>query len=55
VPLAAKLIVVLVVAYALRKYRGHMDDLFGSLSDDNVRRIRRQNSRKISVIIGNPP
>jgi predicted helicase len=25
------------------------------LSDDNVRRIRRQNSRKISVIIGNPP
>jgi predicted helicase len=32
-----------------------MDDLFGSLSDDNVRRIRRQNSRKISVIIGNPP
>ena len=41
--------------YALRKYRGHMDDLFGSLSDDNVRRIRRQNSRRISVIIGNPP
>jgi predicted helicase len=41
--------------YALRKYRGHMDDLFGSVSDDNVRRIRRQNSRKISVIIGNPP
>jgi len=41
--------------YALRKYRGHMDDLFGALSDDNVRRIRRQNSRKISVIIGNPP
>jgi predicted helicase len=41
--------------YALRKHRGHMDDLFGSLSDDNVRRIRRQNSRKISVIIGNPP
>jgi predicted helicase len=41
--------------YALRKYRGHMDDLFGSMSDDNVRRIRRQNGRKISVIIGNPP
>ena len=41
--------------YALRKYRGHTDDLFGSVSDDNVRRIRRQNSRKISVIIGNPP
>ena len=41
--------------YALRKYRGHMDDLFGAVSDDNVARIRRQNSRKISVIIGNPP
>ena len=41
--------------YALRKYRGHMDDLFGAVSDENVRRIRRQNSRKISVIIGNPP
>src|SRR3990172_7045909 len=41
--------------FALRKYRGHMDDLFGAVTDDNVRRIRRQNSRKISVIIGNPP
>ncbi len=41
--------------YALRKHRGHMDSLFGSLSDDNVKRIRAQNSRTISVIIGNPP
>jgi predicted helicase len=41
--------------YALRKYRGHMDDLFGSVSGDNMRRIRVQNSRRISVIIGNPP
>ncbi|MDA8128658.1 MAG: N-6 DNA methylase [Betaproteobacteria bacterium] len=41
--------------YALRKHAGHMDDLFGSVSDDNVRRIRVQNSRRISVIIGNPP
>ena len=32
-----------------------MDDLFGAVSDENVARIRRQNSRKISVIIGNPP
>ena len=32
-----------------------MDDLFGSVSEDNVRRIRRQNSRKLTVIIGNPP
>jgi predicted helicase len=39
----------------LRKYAGHMDDLFGSVSEENVGRIRRQNSRKISVIIGNPP
>jgi predicted helicase len=30
-------------------------DLFGSVSEENVARIRRQNSRKISVIIGNPP
>jgi predicted helicase len=40
---------------ALRKHRGHIDDLFGGVSDDNVRRIRQQNSRRISVIIGNPP
>jgi predicted helicase len=39
----------------LRKYVGHMDDLFGSVSEENVGRIRRQNNRKISVIIGNPP
>src|SRR6266849_9265509 len=32
-----------------------MDSLFGSLSDDNVKRIRTQNSRTISVIVGNPP
>lgn len=41
--------------YALRKHAGHMDDLFGSVSDDNIKRIRVQNSRRISVIIGNPP
>lgn len=41
--------------YALRKHAGHMDDLFGSVSDDNVKRIRVQNSRRISIIIGNPP
>ena len=39
----------------LRKYAGHMDDLFGSVSEENVGRIRRQNGRKISVVIGNPP
>ncbi len=30
-------------------------DLFGSVSAENVARIKRQNSKKISVIIGNPP
>ncbi len=39
----------------LRKYFGHVDNLFGSVSEENVARIRRQNKRKISVIIGNPP
>jgi predicted helicase len=29
--------------------------LFGSVSEENVARIKRQNRRKISVIIGNPP
>jgi predicted helicase len=41
--------------FALRKQRGHMDSLFGSVSDENVERIRAQNQRTISVIIGNPP
>jgi predicted helicase len=30
-------------------------DLLGGISPENMERIRRQNSRKISVIIGNPP
>ncbi len=34
---------------------GSTQDLFGSVSEENVVRIKRQNSRKISVIIGNPP
>lgn len=34
---------------------GHQHDLFGGLSDENVARVNRQNKRKISVIIGNPP
>jgi predicted helicase len=29
--------------------------LFGGVSQENVERIKRQNARKISVIIGNPP
>ncbi|MDP1700565.1 MAG: type ISP restriction/modification enzyme [Aestuariivirga sp.] len=33
----------------------HVGDLFGALSDENIERVKRQNRRKISVIIGNPP
>ena len=32
-----------------------MRHLFGGVSEENVERIKRQNKRKISVIIGNPP
>lgn len=39
----------------LRKHAGHVDDLFGSVTDINIKRIREQNSRRISVVIGNPP
>jgi predicted helicase len=41
--------------YGLRKHKGHMDDMFGSMTDVNVRRIRSQNHKRISVIMGNPP
>lgn len=40
---------------ALGIHSGHQFDLLGSLSDANIERIKRQNRRKISVIIGNPP
>ncbi|MFD2780821.1 N-6 DNA methylase [Novosphingobium pokkalii] len=40
---------------ALGIHAGHQFDLLGSLSDVNIERIKRQNRRKISVIIGNPP
>lgn len=36
-------------------YSGHQHDLFGAISDINIERVKRQNQRKISVIIGNPP
>jgi predicted helicase len=39
----------------LRAARGSQGDLFGGISEENVARIKRQNARKISVIIGNPP
>ncbi len=35
--------------------RGVNADLFGSVSEENVARIKRQNDRRISVVIGNPP
>jgi len=34
---------------------GHQHELFAALSDENIERVKRQNRRKISVIIGNPP
>src|SRR5205085_1156585 len=37
------------------RQRGVIGDLFGAVSEENVARIKRQNQRKISVIIGNPP
>ena len=37
-----------------RKTGDQISDLFG-MGDENVERIKRQNKRKISVIIGNPP
>jgi predicted helicase len=39
----------------LRAARGTQGDLFGGISEENIARIKRQNARKISVIIGNPP
>ncbi|QTN19366.1 N-6 DNA methylase [Brevundimonas sp. AJA228-03] len=40
---------------ALGIYSGHQYDLLGGMSDENADRVKRQNSRKISVVIGNPP
>ncbi|MGE0213416.1 MAG: type ISP restriction/modification enzyme [Parvibaculaceae bacterium] len=34
---------------------GYQHDMFAALSEENVERVKRQNKRKISVIIGNPP
>ena len=34
---------------------GYQHDMFAGLSEENVERVRRQNKRKISVVIGNPP
>lgn len=34
---------------------GHQHDMFGAMSDENIERVKRQNEKTISVIIGNPP
>ena len=39
----------------LGKFSGHQEELFGAMSDENVARIKRQNERKISVIIRQSP
>jgi predicted helicase len=39
----------------LGKFSGYQGDMFGAVSEENVSRIKRQNERKISIIIGNPP
>lgn len=35
--------------------KGSTVEMFGSVSEENVVRIQRQNSKRISVVIGNPP
>lgn len=40
---------------ALGTYRGQQYELIGGMTDENMARVKRQNQRKISVIIGNPP
>ncbi len=36
-------------------HAGHQLDMLGAMSDENIERVKRQNRRKISVILGNPP
>lgn len=36
-------------------HRGAQPDLFGALTEENRRRIQNQNTRRIPVILGNPP
>jgi len=40
--------------HAIAKHQ-HFGDLFGAVSEENVARIKRQNRKTISVVIGNPP
>jgi predicted helicase len=34
---------------------GYQHDMFAGVSEENVARVKRQNAKKISVVIGNPP
>lgn len=36
-------------------YRGKQIDMFSPFTEENTKRIKKQNDRKIAVIIGNPP
>jgi len=36
-------------------YKGKQDDMFAPFTEENIARIRKQNQKKIAVIIGNPP
>ena len=40
---------------ALGVYQNQQYDLLGGISGENVERVKRQNRRRISVVIGNPP
>ncbi len=40
---------------ALGIFSGDQHEMFGAFSDENIERVKRQNQKKISVIIGNPP
>lgn len=40
---------------ALGTHSGHQHEMFGAVSDENIERVKRQNEKSISVIIGNPP
>lgn len=37
------------------KFRGKQGNLFDPFTEENSKRIKRQNDKKISVVIGNPP
>jgi predicted helicase len=36
-------------------YKGKQSDMFAPFTEENTERIRRQNQKKIAVILGNPP